>query len=688
MKKQMLSILFLAGFVASVLGQTATLNITKTNNSLSLDLLKSSTTGEAGYWLTPNVATLITSPSPQYSLVQTNTKNRQYIQYNLNKLASKASLEFDFRLGNFRGVSYGYYDFAAMESPGGEYIVLAFKDFPGKDFAFRVHTQAGVGKDIPVKANTTYNIKMLWDQTERLSTLKVYEGGALLGTSTLILRNEQCRNFCIGRYDAHASTSPELTYYDNITIDITGKSFYDSVSEASPVPPIIVPSPIIVPPFVVLTNPPVPFPTIVTNGYVYTTNQVVSSNSVVKTNVLVTFSTNIVYSTNFVITTNIIVAFFTNANTGPVIFPPEPTNLPPVIILPPGTNDFYLPIRTGTIIEAKSAERADILAAYNLAKSGDTIKFTGEATWTTSFSITKRVSLIGSGTNSAIITFNLPSQTSSGFIVTANGTRISGIQIKGIKGANKGRAIEVRADKCVFSNLFIDQMYWGFYLQDGFNLVHSVHFRDCQKYIRFHGKGAGTYNWDTYNPIPFDSLNYAVAEDCVFENTSSMPNVGALNAISSQQGASWVVRNSLFKVAKDPYGPILDAHGNIDPGLRGVVCVQVINNRFEVTSPGEFYKLFDWRGGSGIFASNTIVAPSGEMVVLREEDPEGGSLTPPYRDPHSRIYIWANKIGARITPIRVEANDSAIIRNGVEYFENAPENFKSLPYPHPLRNVN
>ena len=237
----------------------------------------------------------------------------------------------------------------------------------------------------------------------------------------------------------------------------------------------------------------------------------------------------------------------------------------------------------------------------------------------------------------------------------------------------------------MLDNLFIDQMYWGMYLQYGFNLVYNVHFRDCQKFIRFHGRGAGTYNWDNYYPIAFDSLNYAVVEDCLFEDTEEMPNVGTLNAISSQQGASWVVRNSTFRLNQHAYGPVLDAHGNISPGLRGVVSVQVINNRFEINSPAEFYKLFDWRGGSGIFASNTVVAASGEMVVLREEDTFDNPLTPPFTDPHSQIYIWGNKIDPRVTPLRIDVDDLSAIKEDSEYFMSPPANFKSVPYPHPLR---
>lgn len=592
----------------------------------------------------------ISSDSTNNLFRQDNVKNRQYIRYSFDRY-NRVSLSFDFVLGNFKGNTWGYYDFAALEG-GGEYVVLAFKDFPGKDFAFRVHTQAGVGPDIQVKSNKLYRIKMLWDQTERNAVLKVFdENNLLLGSSSLVLQNVPCQAAYIGRYDAHLASSRATNKYDNISIDVTGNEFYNTpMVNALPTPPVSTIPPVIIPAPIFLT-----LEKSITLEKRYVTNFVVS------------IKTNISYTTNIISEIRQYDFWKTNYITnGPIVSPP---------ILP---EPIFSPTKADGELMSSTGSYEDFKMVYDLAKNGDTILITSSAVWTNSMKISKKLHIRGIDSENTVITFNLPSKESSGFIVTANGVEISNLQIRGPKRQNKGRGIEVKADKCVFHDLVIDQLYWGMYIQHGFNLVYNVNFRDCQKFIRFHGVGAGDYNWEAYYPIAFDSLNYNVVEDCSFDNTEEMPNVGVLNAISSQQGASWILRNSKFRLAKYPYGPVLDAHGNIS-SLRGVVSVQVINNIFEVLPPAEAYKFFDWRGGSGIFASNRLMAASGEMVCLREENYPGPV------DGHSQIYIWNNTLSPGVSGIRVEAGSTNVIRLGQEYFDYAPTNFNSVPYPHPWR---
>lgn len=625
-------------------GQIVTPALVLGSTSISISNVSVGVTG--GFFVTSN-------SNGGRSFRQDNLKSRQFIRYSFDRY-NRVSLSFDFVLGDFRGNTWGYYDFAALEG-GGEYVVLAFKDFPGKDFAFRVHTQAGVGPDIQVKSNRLYRIKLLWDQTERNSVLKVFdEFGVLLGTSTLILQNWPCQAAIIGRYDAHAASSKATNLFDNISVDISGNEFYETLATK----PITTPT-------IQITSPP-PTTVVISPYKKYTTNVVFSviTNISYTTNVYYQIKEDTFWATNYV--TN-------NSPQSMEIITPKPITSPTT-----GNAGVENILKT-------TGSYNDFKEVYNKATNGQTILITSSAVWTASMNIAKKVYIRGIDKENTVITFNLPAKESSGFTVTADGVEISDLQIRGPKRLNKGRGIEVKANGCKLHDLIIDQLYWGMYIQHGFNLVYNVNFRDCQKFIRFHGIGAGDYNWDTYYPIAFNSLKYNVVEDCLFENTEEMPNVGVLNAISSQQGASWILRNSQFRLTKYPYGPVLDAHGNINPGLRGVVSVQIINNDFEVTSPAEVYKFFDWRGGSGIFASNRIKAASGTMVTLREEDYPNTPLTPPYTDPHTDIYIWSNSIPAGVEAIRVDANDLPIIRKGIEYFDSAPTNFLSIPYPHPLR---
>src|ERR1700731_4595842 len=67
------------------------------------------------------------------------------------------------------------------------------------------------------------------------------------------------------------------------------------------------------------------------------------------------------------------------------------------------------PAKAGTTIAAKSVSFADVSSAVNLASNGDTVTVpAGTATWTSTLTITKNISLIGAGIGQTIITNNVP----------------------------------------------------------------------------------------------------------------------------------------------------------------------------------------------------------------------------------------------------------------------------------------
>ena len=156
-----------------------------------------------------------------------NSTDRQFARYTFDVTHPKVSMGCFVRIGNFDGTTSGSYDLIAMEGVDGEFAVLNFQDFPGNDFVFQIHTQAGVNDAFPVTPNTTYWMTLLWDQPNRRAYLKVYDAMTwqLVGNSSIALENQPCQTVCFGRYDEHAATTSALHYYDDLMIDYSAAHF-------------------------------------------------------------------------------------------------------------------------------------------------------------------------------------------------------------------------------------------------------------------------------------------------------------------------------------------------------------------------------------------------------------------------------------------------------------------------------
>jgi hypothetical protein len=154
--------------------------------------------------------------------------------------------------------TWGYYDLIHLGG-GGYYVVLALRDAPWdpdhpydpnnpddleRRRAIRVHSQAPpyVGSDIPIFANKTYWITMLWDTNpwdanpdankKGTAILKVYDpqtwlpvgGPSLLELSDYPLTAPlNCEEIQFGRCDDHGDTSPaSYHYFDDLLVDESG----------------------------------------------------------------------------------------------------------------------------------------------------------------------------------------------------------------------------------------------------------------------------------------------------------------------------------------------------------------------------------------------------------------------------------------------------------------------------------
>ncbi len=186
-----------------------------------------------------------------------NDRRSHYVKYTLPVRQPKVSMGCYLRLENLVG-TWGYYDLVHLDG-GGYYVVLALRDAPWdpdhpydpnnpddleRRRAIRVHSQAPpyVGSDIPIFANKTYWITMLWDTNpwdanpaankKGTAILRVYDPQTWLpvgGPSVLELSDYpltaplKCEDIRFGRCDDHGGTSPtSYHYFDDLLVDETG----------------------------------------------------------------------------------------------------------------------------------------------------------------------------------------------------------------------------------------------------------------------------------------------------------------------------------------------------------------------------------------------------------------------------------------------------------------------------------
>lgn len=517
------------------------------------------------------------------SFVFTNTAFRQFAMYKFAQKTPKLSFGLYMRLSGFRSQDHSF-DFVAVEA-GGDFLVVNFQD-RGSGLAYRVHTLdqnnigpggAGLGVPVPVAQNKTYWITGLWDKTNLVATLKIYDPNTwlLVGTSTNVTLNRDAENICIGRYDNHGgAVQNSSTYFDDLVWDVTGATY--------------------------------------------------------------------------------------------PLFPASRT------------------------IVATAATQSAFTSAYNTASAGDSVLIpAGSNAWTSTVTLSKpSTTVFGTGSNTCIIT-NLTGGRAT-FSVTGSFITISNLQITGISGANSGQGVSTEANHVRLSHLLLRELADGIFF-NGYGLIDRCILVNCSHMGRHFGysPGGAQVRAEQY-PIPFNSTNYVVWEDCGIEITPSMTtSAGSSIALfSSQEAASYIVRHSNIKVSKLNIAPAFDYHGN-DPGianLRGVCGGQIYKVNFTVVPPATFYgKFVDIRGGQLLVYSNTVTGFDVlDNVFMREED----SANPPI-DRVENTYIFQNyegPAGTSLMPPTVAPGATNKIIINSHFFTHPPAGAYaawSVPYPHP-----
>jgi hypothetical protein len=256
----------------------------------------------------------------------------------------------------------------------------------------------------------------------------------------------------------------------------------------------------------------------------------------------------------------------------------------------------------GSIYTAASPQVSDIQAKIDLAKDGDTVVVpAGTASWTTSLTVTKNITLRGAGIGKTIILDAVPRAPQSHAIAVVLTKdlpfRLTGFEFRGdssVTAGNGGGIVyfrnpggmthRFRLDHCKFAGLHgLPLVFRNMIGVIDHCIVDSGNAEGAQVY--HNAWGGGDFGHGSWADYPYwGSDEFLFFEDCAFSSTGRA-------AIDCYEGARTVVRYSTFKDAQ------VSAHGTEGQG-RGAKQLEIYKNAFTVSSP---------RGGAQVRSGAVLV---------------------------------------------------------------------------------
>jgi hypothetical protein len=334
---------------------------------------------------------------------------------------------------------------------------------------------------------------------------------------------------------------------------------------------------------------------------------------------------------------------------------------------------------------AVSCSLADVKAAINSAASGDTVIIpAGSCSWTTDAITVNKTNLTieGAGAGNTIITLT---GGGAGFIAdsTANGLRVTGLEIRSGMGLYSRGIRDLRVDHCKFvsqSDVAIQT--------NGFVTGVFDHNTFVDTY------GARLYG-DNNNSETFP-MDLGTSEALFFEDNTITMSSGSTKAhfVASNSGSRYVFRYNTFNYSASLWD-IIDAHGYCEVQGRGSFTWEVYNNKFNLAS--NLNRIIHFRGGQGVVFNNNININASWPIVLDEYAKcnlpcVATCSSYPCKDQINNSYFWNNKrnCGSDLdnctsgTTFTATNDCTDVIQKGRDYWDSAMPNYTPYTYPHPL----
>ncbi len=258
-------------------------------------------------------------------------------------------------------------------------------------------------------------------------------------------------------------------------------------------------------------------------------------------------------------------------------------------------------------ITAKSCSLSDVRNAINSSGEGDVVRVpSGSCSWTSQMSISKGITLAGTG-----VTITLPSSNPQIRISlkSSQSFRLTGFTFLGAGASNgaiqvSGTSTEWRIDH----NKFMEPKGRIFLIQGGSSNTYGVIDHNTATGSRvvpnIYVKGSGLNSWE--RDEGFGTANAVYVEDNVFDYSGAGRNEGSVS-VDCEHGGKVVVRHNTF------YNQNVTLHGtcseNAEPDAIGCYTFEIYNNTFVHEFPGsdQLWRAYYIRGGTGVIWGNNWV---------------------------------------------------------------------------------
>jgi hypothetical protein len=327
---------------------------------------------------------------------------------------------------------------------------------------------------------------------------------------------------------------------------------------------------------------------------------------------------------------------------------------------------------------AASASMADVRTAIGLAVTRDTVLVTGNATWTDSVSIRKKITVLGSA-----CTLSTTSTMAQGFfkitgfkadtLVRLSGfvfnlkndyTSNTAIYVHSMTGSYAGKKIRIDHNTINFG-------YQGLSYYHIAGVIDNNIFLNCRK-----GMDCGAYNRDdadsSWNEMGMGTDRAIFIENNIFRHNANYPVTYNQESVGSENGGKVVIRYNTFDYDSIPDGVdgmyCVMTHGNADASCnlpavgywqfdqegdrcirRGQPCVEMYEN---VAHGKSITFLFFVRGSANLIYNNAITGTvsNNPRIYLREEEYESDGAWAasiprtswPAEDQVHNTFIWNN----------------------------------------------
>jgi hypothetical protein len=362
-------------------------------------------------------------------------------------------------------------------------------------------------------------------------------------------------------------------------------------------------------------------------------------------------------------------------------------------------------------INARSGSSADIQAAVNLAKSGDTVAIpSGRFLFTGQVYAPDGIHIKGAGMNSTYLIKNdnlsafhamitVDAKTGKPFIfsdMTLQG------RLDALQGTNRTTAVTSVTDQGLIiegaaKNFRVYNSRFTKFLRAGIELVATLG--------TVRGEQTGVIYQNQFIDNWYTTLGYGIAVDGYPGSWDRTISLGTANAVfiednyfelnrhcvTASDGANYVARYNTIKNNYQNAGAF-DAHGYNSAWPRGTRSVEIYKNT--VTNSIKRLAGVEIRGGSGAIWGNSWSGVSHGVILYLENPPSSHPLTSyaaldqiGYKND---LYLWSNTSSGDTVYLNPTSNAKGIdywIKQGRDYYLNAISGYKPYTYPHPLRSA-